>query len=78
MILAALALALGAVFGFAAGVRITARRAAARHTRESMVAFCRGIQAGADGMANEWLAAAARADDVFDVWPDDRREERRQ
>lgn len=59
----------GAIVGLLLGLHFGARRAAAIGERHAMVAFARGIQAGADGMADAYLRAAADAGDPIEAWP---------
>lgn len=59
---AAIGLVLGLVVGFWLGLRVGARHGAD-------VGYDIGRRDGADSLANEYLAAGARAGDPLDVWP---------
>lgn len=67
LILAALVVGLG--LGFAYGTHVTTRRERDIRVADVEAAWDRGLQAGADDLANQYLAAAARAPDPFEVWP---------
>lgn len=67
VILSALVVGLG--LGFAYGSSVATRRERAGRVDDIEAAWDRGLQAGADDLANAYLAAAARAPDPFEAWP---------
>lgn len=70
MTLAALSLWAGLVLGFAYGLRVARRRAAAAISRATVQAFARGFQVGQDDIANAYLQAEMDAPDLVErSWP---------
>lgn len=67
--IAATSLIVGLIAGFAYGARVGLRRERELRCDAMEEAFDRGVSVGADGLANEYLEAAARHPDPLEAWP---------